>query len=100
MLKHMVRWRELACRFPESMHVDAEAYADVFAAINESTKRARRYRAESGRTRRRLMVARDHYVTGVRQWRGRPQTKRFENWFRRLDRLLGGEARAAGPERG
>jgi hypothetical protein len=39
---------------------------------------------------RRLTVVRDNYVSDTRRWRGRPQTKRFDKWFRRLDRLLGG----------
>ena len=39
--------------------------------------------------RRRVAVCRENYVTALRAWRGRPQTKRFDKWDQRLARLLG-----------
>jgi hypothetical protein len=40
-------------------------------------------------SRRRLAVCRDVYVAATCSWGGRPQVKRFDNWDRRLARLLG-----------
>lgn len=35
----MIPWRELARRFPESTHVDAEAYAALFDAVDDAQRR-------------------------------------------------------------